>query len=695
MRIFAFSDWRTQPIDDLYTVLESIEENIDLLLYAGDDVERFVDTTKNHFQKLALTADAELGYVLGNDDSPYNLRHFQIETDRVHDLHRNPIEQQGYFFIGQSGDVGEPAMGYIQYSEQKAKSHLEQLYSESEKNDVVLVSHTPPYGALDFAQRHSQQRIGSQSVREFAEETNPSFILSGHVHQFGGQTKYEKYGPVINVASHDFENSDGRIALIDLPDSSEADNIEVTHTTLRQLAFELEGVTGELESAAALTKLSQVGSKRAKRLQEYGVNTIDEIVVQEKSTLIQECGFPEYHANAIYNHARAYVENDLMIIDSTEYEELQSKNIVLVDIETDLALTRVWCIGAYSYRDDEFEQFVNLDDEEKLIQQFREYLGEQDTPEIVYYAGNSFDEKHLSEAANRHEIQLSSEIGTWTDLCLISRRTIFQPTEGHDLSTIASGLGYEFEHPGISGVAIGSVYSTYLSEGELPEDGWRKYLEYNLDDTLAIKHIIDSIVGDTDSSGIGNPEDRKKYQILDGWRDLPVEISEVSENGSETGETEVQDSGNGLSGTNTHPDPYVVIEGVSPIAHWNEQEPINEEVDPLPQCDRCGELLRDNQYKTFELNEKTSLICEGGCDGRSARKRRQHNVDSTDFEEISKGNQLSFGIESYECGSRPTETKTLTEVECHECGETVLKSVATGKYRINDGETLWYCLSCK
>ncbi|MFB6185977.1 MAG: ribonuclease H-like domain-containing protein [Halobacteriaceae archaeon] len=617
LSILAFSDWRTQSIDDLHTVVEHLDQDIDVLLYGGDDIGRFVNTTENHFHKLACTADARLGYVLGNDDHPRQLRHFQIESDRVNDLHQNPFEECGYHFIGQSGDVGEPAMGPVQYSEEEAASHLEQLHSDIDNDPIILVSHTPPYGTLDFAQRFNVQRIGSRAVKEFAENIQPAFVLSGHVHSHGGQTEFEEYGPVINIASHDSKDAKGRIAIIELPLANGEDQpqgIDVTHTTLSQLAYEIDGLTGELKSTSSLTKLSQIGPSRADQLRECGIQTIDELASLDFETLTNKCHIPSSYLERSYNHAKSYVKNDLVITDTSKYEEVQDNNAVLVDIETDLALSRVWCIGAYSYRHDEFEQFVNLDDEEALIHEFTQYVERFDHPRLVYYAGNSFDEKHLTEAADRHDIQLDETVCEWIDLCITARQTIFQPTEGHELETIAGGLGYEFKNPDISGMEVGSVYSAYLNEGDAPDGGWARYLEYNMDDTLAIKHIIDSIVGATQQSGIEKLDDREGYQptdYLNSSTGTPTTGTNTSDSSdSQSVKTSVED----ISQPGLRRDPYEVLDSESPIVHWSEKDPINEEVDNLPECWKCEEVIRPaEETNEITIDGETLIKHEKGC----------------------------------------------------------------------------------
>lgn len=73
LNILAISDWRTQPIEDLYTILQEADPTPDFLLYAGDDLSRFKnpDTNTDHLAELARLTQNQLAlFVRGNDDLP-------------------------------------------------------------------------------------------------------------------------------------------------------------------------------------------------------------------------------------------------------------------------------------------------------------------------------------------------------------------------------------------------------------------------------------------------------------------------------------------------------------------------------------------------------------------------------------------------------------------------------------------------
>lgn len=724
--ILAFSDWRTQPIEDLHSIIRHIQRDIDIILYAGDDVGRFVDTTKNHFHKLAQTADAELGYVLGNDDSPYALRHFQLETNRVYDLHRNPIRKEDTLFVGHEGDVGSPSMGYIQYTEKEAENHLLELTDSEKGKNTVLVSHTPPHGTLDYAQRHSEERVGSKAVKRFAERVQPEFILSGHVHQFGGQTVKRDFGPVINIASHDHNNAEARLAFIDIPVDS-GEEISVDHTNLTKLAYQIEGVTGKLSTTAELRKLSQVGPSRAESLQENGIETIDQVVSEGKDTLIRDCHIPESYARKIYNHAKAYQEDGLRITDRSRFQDVRDREPILVDIETNLAQDKVWCIGAYDYVKDKFEQFVELDNEEALIAEFHQFLSERKNRDIVYYAGNAFDKNRLIDAGNRHNYDISGEIGDWIDLCLIARDTIFQPQEGHTLSSIAGGLGYGFEYPSVTGMEVGATYSAYQSDNEVPDSGWKQYLEYNLDDTIAMKFIIDVVSEKLEHSDTESIVDFTDYSITPKWESLPSDSSNTGDGPEKEESTTDGPVDEDLEQFELPNDVSEILNSRPPKSDWTETDPIKTDLKPYPRCADCGEPLptEDDRKKDkirSHVSEDDVFVCKLECELlQSIREYVECSKCSVEFQEEkaasmwnplcpdcdsdqeSKRENRKSSPDSDLVQSNPSETTSnegstrfvqSETVNCHECGDSFPKSDAVEKYRINDGRTVLYCPSC-
>jgi hypothetical protein len=68
IRILAFSDWRVQKIDDVFTFIQNVEP-VDFVFYAGDDIGRFEEEGLNAFTELAKYTKSNLVLaVIGNDD---------------------------------------------------------------------------------------------------------------------------------------------------------------------------------------------------------------------------------------------------------------------------------------------------------------------------------------------------------------------------------------------------------------------------------------------------------------------------------------------------------------------------------------------------------------------------------------------------------------------------------------------------
>lgn len=84
----------------------------------------------------------------------------------------------------------------------------------------IFLSHIPPMGVLDLSARYGARHIGSESLLELIENYQPKIVICGHSHLWGGSTKKVGETVVLNVSSHDSQNSCGNYALIDTEDWS-------------------------------------------------------------------------------------------------------------------------------------------------------------------------------------------------------------------------------------------------------------------------------------------------------------------------------------------------------------------------------------------------------------------------------------------------------------------------------------------
>ena len=182
MKILAFSDWRVQNIEKLITYLENLEEKPDLVVYAGDDLERFNYPTykslPKNLNKYGLCA------IAGNDDFPYMM--YAIAGKNVYNIHEKPIHIDDFAFIGLEGATSE--IGFLIKSEEEVKAHLNKMLNKVKSKNLIIVSHTPPFEILDFGIRFGSNCIGSTALKEFIEQNSDrvKLVICGHVHSQGG-----------------------------------------------------------------------------------------------------------------------------------------------------------------------------------------------------------------------------------------------------------------------------------------------------------------------------------------------------------------------------------------------------------------------------------------------------------------------------------------------------------------------------
>lgn len=475
MRIFAFSDWRSQSMETLLNTVEQLETPVDLIIYAGDDIRRFETGGQNVFAELAghTRLDTVLA-VMGNDDT--QLSRTILDAEGVYDLHEAPFVHNDYVFLGLEGAI-EGGPGYILNSEAEIRDHLTTQYAGFEDKTPIVVPHVPPRGILDIGQRHGQRHIGSRSVREFIEAEQPLVTVCGHCHQFGGRAETGDWGTVINIASHDGSGAKGRYGILEI----EADEFDYALSTT------------DMGVEHALLQLSQVGGRRANQFSEVGITEFADLCEENRATLLELPGVSDWHVNMWLEEAAAIQNDEVRLRDPDAFSVLADEEIVLLDIETDLAQDRVWLVGLYSYRDGEYTRLFQKDDEAALLQELIEYLDAQGAPPIVYYGNNRFDEECLKRRLRAHELPRGVELlDRGADLGIMVYNDLLGGFNRMSLDALSQYLvDYEYTYPELGGFEVGHQYTKYLLDGE--EADWEMLLAYNKDDVLALKAVVDEL----------------------------------------------------------------------------------------------------------------------------------------------------------------------------------------------------------
>ncbi len=127
-------------------------------------------------------ANAPAWLLPGNYD--IDLRYTDL---RDYDLHRQVKYKRAVKFAGYGGAPirasGIPEKLSIVYHEEQEQGHLysEPLEFFTEAQPDILVLHNPAYGFFDCIP--SLGHVGSQGIRRYLDENQPSLVLSGHVHE--------------------------------------------------------------------------------------------------------------------------------------------------------------------------------------------------------------------------------------------------------------------------------------------------------------------------------------------------------------------------------------------------------------------------------------------------------------------------------------------------------------------------------
>ncbi|MBS1264126.1 MAG: hypothetical protein MAG715_01326 [Methanonatronarchaeales archaeon] len=323
MKILAFSDWRVQNLDHLLYVLDAV--NVDLVLYGGDDLSRFINEDANYFEEIARRTSKELFLgVAGNDDlQPLN----QIYSSKnVIDLHQRPLVEDEIGFLGQEGTV-EPGPGNILYSERTIRDHIKAQKEEIPNTaSTILLTHVPPKGTLSTGARFGFDDIGSEAIRSI---NDLDLIVCGHSHSSGGKYLERANHIVLNVASHDHEGADGRFAIVDV-DESGINSIKTT------------SVRDFFSRISPLSRLTQVGIKRVLHMKEHGIDSLNDINENNRESLLKLPGAGKWHVDRWIQESRAVIEGRILLTEELLSTISRIERPIFYDIETDLGGNQIW-----------------------------------------------------------------------------------------------------------------------------------------------------------------------------------------------------------------------------------------------------------------------------------------------------------------------------------------------------------------
>ncbi len=495
LRVAAFSDYRVQDISLLIEFVSSLTPKPDLILYAGDDVERFQDG-RNFFEQLAALATCGLCAVVGNDGPPLEsdtsrirlIREVQrvrayIKGTNVFNVHETPLIVGDYALVGSEGaplDERSGAMGIISYPEKAIAQHLRRAAKAVKGKRLIVVSHAPPRGVLDLAHRFGTRPIGSVALRKFLDKRRDvSLVVCGHVHSCGAQDKKLNRCRIVNAASHDDDGAPGRV-----PPGRIA-VIEIHAGAIRKLDW---------HKLPELTSVAGIGLLRAEKLRQSGIRTIGELYVATDATVhsIIKCGISE--AASIRNRAGALMQQEILVRQPVTLPP--SSRRAYLDIETDQACTFIWLIGLHVEGEGRTYSFFanSSQDEKQMLTEFLAFASSNPDLHLLSYSGSYTEERMIARRLAGHNLSAICASRIRDMYFDVHSCAAFPVESSMGLKEIAACCGFE-PRTDIDGFTAAIIYGS----GNPSKRDKKKLLIYNEDDLLALKHLV--LYLDTHSQG--------------------------------------------------------------------------------------------------------------------------------------------------------------------------------------------------
>lgn len=170
----------------------------DVVIGAGDfgNVRRNLRTCLDVLRAI----DRPAVLVAGNNESTEELAEACHDWPHAQVLHGSGTRIAGVEFFGLGGGIPVTPFGSWSYdfTEEQAAELLAGCPA-----GCVLVSHSPPKGAVDVSSRG--QSLGSVAVRDAVVRLRPVLVVCGHIHSSAGQRAVIGSSPVVNAGPDGLE----------------------------------------------------------------------------------------------------------------------------------------------------------------------------------------------------------------------------------------------------------------------------------------------------------------------------------------------------------------------------------------------------------------------------------------------------------------------------------------------------------
>ena len=482
LRLVVFSDYRVQDISLLLDFVKSLQPAPQLLLYAGDDVERFQEGSRNFFEELAALATHGLCAVIGNDsaiqheDSIERVHIFDevmatrafIKGKNVHNVHCEPVIIGDYAVIGIEGsplDEKFGAVGTVSYPEVFISRHLRIAAETVRGKCLIIVSHTPPRGVLDSAIRFGRRQIGSKALRQFLiKRRDVPLVVCGHVHSCGEKSQRLGHPTIVNAASHDDPGAPGRIALIELQ-SGKLRSVEW------RTLWELASVPG-------------IGEGRESRLRDAGINNLRELAEASAEFVAKSIKGGLGEGASLRSRASALLKGEIVQMNPLR---LRAEARAYLDIETDMLGKFIWLVGIHVEGEDKTYSFYadTPKQEKQVLKMLLTFLKARPHLALLSYSGCRMEQRMLSQRLAAYKLPTDSTQRVH-DVYFDIHNCVAFPTQELTLKEVAKHCGFEWRDSSIDGFAAAALYGS----GRLTRTRKRALIRYNEDDLLALKCVV-------------------------------------------------------------------------------------------------------------------------------------------------------------------------------------------------------------
>jgi Icc-related predicted phosphoesterase/uncharacterized protein YprB with RNaseH-like and TPR domain len=489
LRIVAFSDYRVQDISLLLDFAKKLQPTPNLILYAGDDVERFHSGNDNFFEQLAALSTHGLCAVLGNDagedaqakDGEVRLipdtktLRAHIRGANVYNVHETPLVLGEYAVIGSEGSPPDEEfgdMGVVIYNEQSIARHLQLAAQTAKGKLLILVSHCPPRGVLDLAIRFGTRRIGSVALRKFlVPRKNVPLVVCGHVHFCGAQAKKLKRTTVVNAASHDDFGAPGRIAIIEIR------------------AGRVCGV--QWHNLWELVSLCGIKESRAARLRDAGISNLTQLADAPSECIKQvlKCGAGE--VSSMKARASSLLKQDAIVFKTLG---IPDENRAYIDIETDPNSEFIWLVGLHvEHESRTYSFFANTPAHEKeMLTELFQFLTGRPELQLLAYSNCAIEQRMLPQRFSANGLP-TVPVEHIRDIYNEIHACAAFPVGNTKLKDIARWCGFKARHPGMGGWVAALSYGSGKPNKRLKQ----MLLAYNEDDILSLKQVVKYIESHT------------------------------------------------------------------------------------------------------------------------------------------------------------------------------------------------------